>query len=38
MDLIDRSMANGIHVDAWTAEELYGREGVFLDGLAANVH
>ena len=33
MDLIDRAKANGIHVMAWTADELYGRDGKFLDGL-----
>lgn len=31
--LIDRAKANGIQVMAWTADELYGRDGVFLDGL-----
>lgn len=33
MDLIDRAKANGIQVMAWTADELYGRDGKFLDGL-----
>jgi SRSO17 transposase len=33
LDLIDRSIANGILVDAWTADELYGRDTTFLDGL-----
>ena len=33
MDLIDRAKANGIEVMAWTADELYGRDGAFLDGL-----
>lgn len=33
MDLIDRALANGIDVMAWTADELYGRDGAFLDGL-----
>ncbi len=33
LDLIDRAMANGIQVIAWTADELYGRDGAFLDGL-----
>lgn len=33
MDLIDRAKANGIDVLAWTADELYGRDGAFLDGL-----
>jgi SRSO17 transposase len=33
LDLIDRAKANGITVMAWTADELYGRDGAFLDGL-----
>lgn len=33
LDLIDRAKANGIQVMAWTADELYGRDGAFLDGL-----
>ena len=33
LDLIDRARANGIAVMAWTADELYGRDGPFLDGL-----
>lgn len=33
MDLIDRAKSNGIEVMAWTADELYGRDGAFLDGL-----
>ena len=33
MDLIDRAKANGIKVVAWTADEAYGRDGAFLDGL-----
>jgi SRSO17 transposase len=33
LDLIDRAKANGIEVEAWTADELYGRDGAFLDGL-----
>lgn len=33
LDLIDRAKANGIKVIAWTADELYGRDGAFLDGL-----
>ena len=33
MDLIDRAIANGIRVMGWTADELYGRDGAFLDGL-----
>lgn len=31
--MIDRAKANGIQVIAWTADELYGRDGAFLDGL-----
>lgn len=31
--MIDRTKANGIEVLAWTADELYGRDGTFLDGL-----
>lgn len=30
---IDRALANGICVSAWTFDELYGRSGPFLDGL-----
>lgn len=33
LDLIDRAKANGIEVMAWTADELYGHDGAFLDGL-----
>lgn len=33
MDLIDQAKGNGIQVMAWTADELYGRDGAFLDGL-----
>jgi SRSO17 transposase len=33
LDLIDRAKSNGIKVTAWTADELYGRNGTFLDGL-----
>lgn len=35
LELIDRAMANGIQVRAWTFDELYGRDGAFLDGLEA---
>ena len=31
--MIDRAKANGIRVVAWTADEAYGRDGAFLDGL-----
>lgn len=30
---MDRALANGIRVQAWTFDELYGRDGQFLDGL-----
>ncbi len=33
LDLIDRAKANGITVMAWNADEFYGRDGHFLDGL-----
>jgi len=33
LELIDRAKSNGIQVVAWTADELYGRDGAFLDGL-----
>jgi SRSO17 transposase len=33
LELIDRAKANGIEVMAWNADELYGRDGHFLDGL-----
>lgn len=31
--LIDEALADGITVKAWTFDELYGRDGKFLDGL-----
>ncbi len=30
---IEHAVANGIYVAAWTCDELYGRDGKFLDGL-----
>ena len=33
LELIDRALANGVRVAAWTFDELYGRDGKFLDGL-----
>lgn len=33
LELVDRAKGNGIQVMAWTADELYGRDGTFLDGL-----
>jgi SRSO17 transposase len=35
LQLVDRAKANGIRVMAWNADELYGRDGKFLDGLDA---
>jgi len=31
--MIDRALANGVRVGAWTCDELYGRDGKFLDAL-----
>ena len=31
--LVDRALANGVCVQAWTFDELYGRDSAFLDGL-----
>ncbi len=33
LDQIDRALRNGVCVSAWTFDELYGRDGKFLDGL-----
>lgn len=33
MALIDRALANGVLVQAWTFDEGYGRDTAFLDGL-----
>jgi SRSO17 transposase len=33
LELVDRALANGVHVQAWTFDELYGRDSAFLDGL-----
>ena len=33
LGLIDRALVHGVHVAAWTFDELYGRDGKFLDGL-----
>jgi SRSO17 transposase len=33
LELIDRALANGVRVQAWTFDELYGRDSAFLDGL-----
>ena len=32
---IERALANGVRVSAWTFDELYGRDGKFLDALAS---
>jgi SRSO17 transposase len=31
--MVDRALANGVCVSAWTFDELYGRDGKFLDAL-----
>jgi SRSO17 transposase len=31
--MIDHAIANGVRVSAWTFDELYGRDGKFLDAL-----
>jgi SRSO17 transposase len=33
LDLIDRVLGNGVHVAAWTFDELYSRDSKFLDAL-----
>ena len=33
VELIDRALANGVRVQAWTFDEFYGRDTAFLDGL-----
>jgi len=33
LELIDRALANGARVQAWTFDEGYGRDTAFLDGL-----
>jgi SRSO17 transposase len=33
LDQIDRALSNGVCVSAWTFDELYGRDGKFLNGL-----
>lgn len=38
LELIDRAHANGVRVQAWTFDELYGRSGPFLDGLETRGH
>lgn len=33
LELVDRALANGVRVQAWTFDEFYGRDSVFLDAL-----
>jgi SRSO17 transposase len=33
LELLDRALANGVRVQAWTFDEGYGRDTAFLDGL-----
>jgi SRSO17 transposase len=33
LEQIDRALANGVRVSAWTFDELYARDSKFLDGL-----
>jgi SRSO17 transposase len=33
---IERALANGVRVSAWTFDELYGRDGKFLDSLTSH--
>jgi SRSO17 transposase len=33
VELIDRVLANGVRMSVWTFDELYGRDGKFLDAL-----
>lgn len=33
MGLVDRALAHGVRVRAWTFDEFYGRDSAFLDGL-----
>ena len=33
LELLDRTVANGVRVQAWTLDEGYGRDTAFLDGL-----
>jgi len=35
LDQIDHVLSNGVRVSAWTFDELYGRDGKFLDGIEA---
>jgi SRSO17 transposase len=31
--LVERALANGVRVKAWTFDEFYGRDTAFLNGL-----
>jgi SRSO17 transposase len=33
LELVDRVLVHGVRVQAWTFDELYGRDSAFLDGL-----
>ena len=33
LELVERALANGVRVQAWTFDELYGRDSALLDGL-----
>ncbi len=33
LDLVDRALANGVRVQAWTFDALYGHDSAFLDSL-----
>jgi SRSO17 transposase len=33
LGMLDRALAHGVRVQAWTFDELYGRDTAFLDGL-----
>lgn len=33
LELVDRALASGVRVQAWTFDEFYGRNSAFLDGL-----
>ena len=37
VQMIDRALANEVRVSAWTFDELYGRDGKFLDALEQGV-
>ena len=35
LGMVDRALDHGVRVQAWTFDELYGRDTAFLDGLEA---